>query len=233
MLKFNILFECEGVFPFLKQSIFNEAGSVMINSARRSVLRLLLFIIFSGWLSSCASEYNVLSSVADVMQTLHSAEEYVIGHGDKLNITVWGQEGLNSEVIVQPDGKISLALVNDVQAVGLTVDALRQELEKRYRDFIFEPNVSITVREIKSLKIYVIGEVNNPGEYDLLTYTDVLQAIAKAGGFTIYARPNRIEIIRTYGGQKTKTRFNYNQVVRGKNLQQNIPLKPGDVIIVP
>lgn len=233
MLKSNILFECAGLSAFFKKSIFNEKGSVMINLARKSVLRLLLFIIFTGWLSSCASEYNVLSSVADVMQTLHSAEEYVIGHGDKLYITVWGQEGLDTEVIVQPDGKISLSLVNDVQAVGLSVDALRQELEKRYRDFIFEPNVSITVREIKSLKIYVIGEVNRPGEYDLLTYTDVLQAIAKAGGFTIYAKSNRIEIIRTYGGQKTKTRFNYNQVVRGKNLQQNIPLKPGDVIIVP
>jgi polysaccharide export outer membrane protein len=167
------------------------------------------------------------------MQGLHTAEEYVIGHGDTLKITVWGQEGLDTDVIVQPDGKISLALVKDVPAVGLTVDALRKELEKRYKDFIFEPNVTITVREIKSLKIYVIGEVNKPGEYDLLTYTDVLQAIAKAGGFTIYARPGKIEIIRTFGDQKIKTRFNYNQVVRGKNLQQNIPLKPGDVIIVP
>jgi len=197
------------------------------------IVRCLFVIVCSGWLTSCASEYSVLNSVADVMQTLHSAEEYVIGHGDRLHVTVWGQQGLDTEVIVQPDGKISLSLVNDVQAVGLTVDALRQELEKRYRDFIFEPNVSITVREIKSLKIYVIGEVSRPGEYDLLTYTDVLQALAKAGGFTIYAKPSRIEIIRTFGGQKLKMSFNYNQVIRGKNLQQNIPLRPGDVIIVP
>jgi len=205
----------------------------MKSSAHSSILRCLVLIVCTGWLASCASEYNVLSSAADVMQGLHSAEEYVIGHGDRLYITVWGQQGLDTEVIVQPDGKISLALVKDVPAVGLTVDALRQELEKRYKEFIFEPNVSITVREIKSLKIYIVGEVQKPGEYDLLTYTDVLQAIAKAGGFTIYARTNSIEIIRTFGDQKIKTRFNYNQVIRGKNLQQNIPLKPGDVIIVP
>jgi polysaccharide export outer membrane protein len=146
---------------------------------------------------------------------------------------VWGQEELDSEVIVQPDGKISLPLVKEVIAAGLTVDALRQELDKRYREFILEPTVSVTVSEINSLKIYVLGEVNNPGEIDLLSYTDVLQAIAKAGGFTIYAKKNKVEIIRTFGGQKIKTRFNYSQVVRGKNLQQNIALKPGDVIIVP
>jgi len=211
---------------------FNESPA-MKSSAYSGLYRCFFLIAAAAWLASCTSEYNVLNSSADVMQTLHADAEYVIGHGDKLKVTVWGQEGLDTDVMVQPDGKISLALVKDVPAVGLTVNALRQDLEKRYRDFIFEPNVSITVMEIKSLKIYVIGEVNNPGEYDLLSYTDVLQAIAKAGGFTIYAKANKIEIIRTFGDQKIKTRFNYNQVVRGKNLQQNIPLRPGDVIIVP
>jgi polysaccharide biosynthesis/export protein len=184
-------------------------------------------------LCACASEYTVLNSVADVMQSLHTGEEYVIGHGDRLHVGVWAQNGLDSEVVVQPDGKISLPLVNDVPAAGHTVERLRNDLEQRYREFIFEPTVSVTVKEIKSLKIYIVGEVASPGEYDLLTYTDVLQALAKAGGFTIYAKKNKIEIIRTFGGQKIKTRFNYNQVIQGKNLQQNIPLKPGDVIIVP
>ncbi len=193
----------------------------------------LFFIACAVFLCSCASEYTVLNSVADIMQSLHSGDEFVIGHGDRLRVVVWGQDELDSDVIVQPDGKISLPLVNDVPAAGMTVEALRQDLDKRYRNFILEPTVSITVSEIKSLKIYVIGEVNSPGEYDLLTYTDVLQAITKAGGFTIYAKRNKVEIIRTFGGQKIKTRFNYSQVVRGKNLQQNIPLKPGDVIIVP
>jgi polysaccharide biosynthesis/export protein len=193
----------------------------------------LLFMACAVLLCSCASEYTVLNSVADIMQTLHTGDEFVIGHGDRLHIAVWGQEGLDSDVIVQPDGKISLPLVDAVQAVGLTVDALRLELGKRYMEFIREPTVSVTVVEIKSLKIYVLGEVNSPGEYDLLSYTDVLQAIAKAGGFTIYAKRNKVEIIRTFGGQKIKTEFNYSQVVRGKNLQQNIPLKPGDVIVVP
>lgn len=184
-------------------------------------------------LCSCASEYTVLDSVGDIMQSLHAEDEYIIGHGDKLYVSVWAQEDLSTEAVVQPDGMISLPLVNDVQAAGVTVNALRTELEEKYREFIFEPTVSVTVKEIKSLKIYILGEVTSPGEYELLTYTDVLQAIAKAGGFTIYAKKNKVEIIRTFGGQKIKTRFNYDQVIRGKNLQQNIPLKPGDVIIVP
>jgi polysaccharide export outer membrane protein len=193
----------------------------------------LFFVACTVLLCSCASEYTVLNSVADIMQTLHGNEEFIIGHGDKLGVTVWEQEGLDVEAIVQPDGKISLPLVNDVQAAGLTVEALRKDLNERYREFILEPTVSIIVKDIKSLKIYVLGEVNSPGEYDLLSYTDVLQAITKAGGFTIYAKKSKVEIIRTFGGQKIKTRFNYNQVLRGKNLEQNIPLKPGDVIIVP
>jgi len=193
----------------------------------------LFLVACAVLLCSCASEYTVLNSVADIMQSLHGEEGFLIGHGDRLNVNVWGQENLASDVIVQPDGKISLPLVKEVVAAGLTVDALRQELDKRYREFIREPTVSVTVSEINSLKIYVLGEINKPGEYDLLSYTDVLQAISKAGGFTIYAKKNKVEIIRTFGGQKIKTRFNYSQVVRGKNLQQNIPLKPGDVIIVP
>ena len=202
----------------------------MDHISKKNWLFLMTCAVF---LCSCVSEYTVLNSVADIMQSLHDEEGFLIGHGDKLRIDVWGQEGLTSDVIVQPDGKISLPLVKEVTAAGLTVDALRQELDKRYREFILEPTVSVTVSEINSLKIYVLGEVNNPGEMALLSYTDVLQAIAKAGGFTIYAKKNKVEIIRTFGGQKIKTRFNYSQVVRGKNLQQNIPLKPGDVIIVP
>jgi polysaccharide export outer membrane protein len=193
----------------------------------------LFFVACAVFLCSCASEYTVLNSVADIMQTLHGDEEFIIGHGDKLRVVVWEQDGLDVDVTVQPDGNISLPLVNDVQAAGLTVEALRNDLDERYREFILEPTVSVIVQEIRSLKIYVIGEVNHPGEYDLLSYTDVLQAITKAGGFTIYAKKSKVEIIRTFGGQKIKTRFNYNQVLRGKNLQQNIPLKPGDVIIVP
>ncbi len=202
----------------------------MDHIAKKNWLFLMVYAVF---LCSCASEYTVLNSVADIMQSLHGEEGFLIGHGDRLRIDVWGQEELDSDVIVQPDGKISLPLVKEVIAAGLTVDALRQELDKRYREFIREPTVSVTVSEINSLKIYVLGEVNSPGEIDLLSYTDVLQAIAKAGGFSIYAKKNKVEIIRTFGGQKIKTRFNYSQVVRGKNLQQNIPLKPGDVIIVP
>ena len=202
----------------------------MDHISKKNWLFLMACAVF---LCSCASEYTVLNSVADIMQSLHGEEGFSIGHGDRLRIDVWGQEELDSDVIVQPDGKISLPLVKEVIAAGLTVDALRQELDKRYREFILEPTVSVTVSEINSLKIYVLGEVKNPGELDLLSYTDVLQAIAKAGGFTIYAKKNKVEIIRTFGGQKIKTRFNYSQVVRGKNLQQNIPLKPGDVIIVP
>ncbi len=182
---------------------------------------------------SCASEYKIINHDSPYLTDSQKDQLYVLGCGDRVSIRVWGRDNLNTDAIVRPDGKISFPLIGDIQAQGLRVEDLKEELDKRLREYVFEPSVSVTVVDIKSLKIYILGEVARPGEYDLIAPTDVLRAIAMAGGFTIYAKKNKIQIIRSEGQEKIKIKFNYDQVIRGINLSQNILLRPGDVIIVP
>jgi polysaccharide biosynthesis/export protein len=184
-------------------------------------------------LCSCASEYTIVRPDSSTLTDLHREQVYLIGKGDTLQLRVWGQDVLATDTVVRPDGKISLPLLGDIHVEGLTVDALKDVLDRQFGAFINEPNVSVIVRDIQSMKIFILGEVSRPGEYTLTSPTDVLQAIAMAGGFTIYAKKNRIEILRTLDDEKIKIFFNYNQVVSGKHIDQNIPLKPGDVIVVP
>ncbi len=184
-------------------------------------------------LSACATEYTVVDKDSQYLAELQQEKPYIIGCGDKLQLLVWGHEELTTTSIVRPDGKISLPLVGDIQAEGLTVEELKKELNKRMSEYIHEPALSILVTEVGSLKIYMVGEVTRPGEYDLVSYTTVLQAIAMAGGFTDFARKSKIQIIRTQGAEKIKIKFNYKEVVKGKHLDQNIPLRPGDIIVVP
>ena len=188
---------------------------------------LLLFI------ASCSNvDYQVIDNDEKVLSELQQNKPFVLGCGEAIKVTVWRHEEASTDAVIAPDGKISLPLIGEVTAAGLTVDELKDELNKRYRDFINEPHVTVTIREINSLKIYVVGEVIRPGELKLNSTTDVLQAISLAGGFTIYANRSNIKIIRKEGDKKIKINFNYNEVVRGKNLAQNIPLKAGDVIVV-
>lgn len=193
-------------------------------------IAIILFMIFCV---SCASEYKIINHDSPYLTDSQKDQLYVLGCGDRVSIRVWGRDNLNTDAIVRPDGKISFPLIGDIQAQGLRVEDLKEELDKRLREYVFEPSVSVTVVDIKSLKIYILGEVARPGEYDLIAPTDVLRAIAMAGGFTIYAKKNKIQIIRSEGQEKIKIKFNYDQVIRGINLSQNILLRPGDVIIVP
>jgi polysaccharide biosynthesis/export protein len=176
--------------------------------------------------------YQLINNDEKLLAELQQKKPYVFGCGDTIKVTVWKQEEASTDTVIAPDGKISLPLIGEVSAAGLTVDELKTELNKKYADFINEPHVTVTVKEINSLKIYVIGEVTRPGELKLNSTTDVLQAISVAGGFTVYANKSNIKIIRKEGDKKIKINFNYNEVVKGKNLAQNIPLKPGDVIVV-
>jgi polysaccharide biosynthesis/export protein len=176
--------------------------------------------------------YQLINNDEKLMSELQQNKPYVLGCGDAIKVTVWRHEEASTDAVIAPDGKISLPLIGEVSAAGLTVDELKNELNKRYQEFINEPHVTVTVREINSLKIYVIGEVGRPGELKLNSTTDVLQAISLAGGFTMYANKSNIKIIRKEGDKKIKINFNYNEVVKGKNLAQNIPLKAGDVIVV-
>lgn len=159
--------------------------------------------------------------------------DYVIGPDDVLIVVFWREKDMSSEVTVRPDGKISLPLINDVQAAGLTPDQLRLRLTEGATKFIEEPTVTVVVRQINSRKVFVTGQVNKPGPYALSGQMNVLQLIAMAGGVLEYADAKHITIMRTENGKPVSYPFNYKDVIKRKNLKQNIDLKPGDTIVVP
>jgi polysaccharide export outer membrane protein len=159
--------------------------------------------------------------------------DYVIGADDVLAIIFWREQDLSSEVAVRPDGKISLPLLNDIQASGLTPEQLRGNITQAANRYVAEPAVTVVVKAINSRKVYITGQVGKPGPYPLSGATTVLQLIAMAGGVQEYAKDERIVVMRTENGRTVSHKFNYKQVSQGKNLQQNVELKPGDTIIVP
>ena len=159
--------------------------------------------------------------------------DYIIGADDILAIVFWRDKDMSTEVAVRPDGKISLALLNDVQAAGLTPPQLRDRLTEEAKKYIEDPNVTVVVRQINSRRVYITGQVQKPGPYQLGAATTVLQLIAMAGGVMEYAHSKKIVVMRTENGRQMSYPFNYNDVVSRKNLRQNIELKPGDTVIVP
>ena len=160
-------------------------------------------------------------------------EGYTIGAGDILNISVWNNEALTKEVTVLPDGKIGFPLIGEVSALGKTVSFLKKELEDKISPFVPNPNLSIMVVQVNSMLIYVIGKVNTPGRFVLNANIDVLQALAMAGGLNPFAKRNDIKIFRKTKEQTKTFEFEYDDVTEGKNLDQNIQLKRGDVVVVP
>jgi len=158
---------------------------------------------------------------------------YVIGADDVLTIVFWRDKEMSGEVAVRPDGKISVPLLNDVDAAGLTPEQLRQRLTEAAGRLIEDPNVSVIVKTINSRKVFVTGQVGKPGPYPLSAPTTVLQLLATAGGVLEYAKSKDIRIMRTDAGKQVSYKFNYKDVIEGKNLKQNIELKPGDTVIVP
>jgi polysaccharide export outer membrane protein len=157
----------------------------------------------------------------------------VIGPEDTLAVVYWREKDMSADVVVRPDGMISLPLLNDINAAGLTPDQLRLAITEGATKFVEEPTVSIVVKAINSRKVFITGQVAKPGPYPLGGPTTVLQLIATAGGVAEYADKSKIMIVRAEGGKQTTLKFNYQDVMKGKNLSQNIELKPGDAIIVP
>jgi polysaccharide export outer membrane protein len=159
--------------------------------------------------------------------------DYVIGADDVLSIVYWRDKDMTGEVTVRPDGKISLPLLNDIHAAGLTPTQLRDRLTEESRRYIEDPNVTVVVHQINSRKVFITGEVSKPGPYPLTEPTTVLQLIAVAGGLRDYADSKKIVVVRNENGRPVSYPFNYKDVVTRKNLRQNIELKPGDTVIVP
>jgi polysaccharide export outer membrane protein len=158
---------------------------------------------------------------------------YIIGTDDVLSILYWRDKDMSTDVAVRPDGKISLQLLNDVEAAGLTPEQLRDRLVAESKRYIEDPNITVVVKQINSRKVYVVGSIGKPGPYSLSGPTTVLQLIALAGGLGDFADAKNIVILRVENGKPTTYRFNYKDVAARKNLSQNIELKPGDTIVVP
>ena len=179
-----------------------------------------------------AAEGDAGAAGAVEMEVMPPAE-YVIGPGDVLDISVWKDEALTKLVTVLPDGKISFPLIGQATAAGKTVAVLHSELEVKLNRFVPDVNLSVVVSQVNSMLIYVIGRVNNPGRFVLNTNINVIQALAMAGGMNPFAKRGSVKIFREEGGRTTKFAFDYDEVVKGEALEQNIRLKRGDVIVVP
>ena len=159
---------------------------------------------------------------------------YIIGAGDVLAVNVWKETELTRTVLVRPDGRISLPLIGEVQAAGRTTDQVQAEILDRLASFISHPQVNVIVQEIKSRTFNVVGKVVKPGEFDLLRPMNVLDGIALAGGFTEFAKTAKVYVLRKGPEGKTEMLpFNYKKVIKGEALDQNVPLQPGDTIVVP
>jgi polysaccharide export outer membrane protein len=158
---------------------------------------------------------------------------YRIGPGDVLEISVWRDDSLSREVIVPPDGVIAFPLIGDIDVNGITVAVLRGRVTEKLSEFIPDATVTVILRNINSLRGYVIGKVKSPGAYPIQMDTTVLQILSMAGGLTPYASESNIHIHRRSGGKMVRMSFDYKEIVKGRKLDQDIILKRGDVVVVP
>jgi polysaccharide export outer membrane protein len=160
-------------------------------------------------------------------------EEFRIGPEDTLQISVWRNEAMSKTIPVRPDGMISLPLLNEVKAAGLTPAELRQVLSTKLAEYMPTPEVSVILTDVKSFKVSVIGEVRKPARYELKSWTTILDVLALAGGFTEFAARGRIVVLRPNGKTIKSIQFNYNKVVTAGGEQENFYLRPGDIVLVP
>jgi polysaccharide export outer membrane protein len=179
-----------------------------------------------------------LTAVAEAATTADSpatAETggYTVNPGDLLEISVWKEEGLQKEVAVRPDGYFSFPLTGDIRAEGRTVEEVRAEVTSRVARFVPDPVVSVAITEPRGSKIYVIGQVNRPGEFPINRFVDIVQALSIAGGTTPFAQLDSIKILRREGKTQQAIPFAYSDIAAGRRLQQNIILMPGDTVLVP
>jgi polysaccharide export outer membrane protein len=204
--------------------------------ARKSHM-LTILMALCGLVAACAASMPSVSILAKEQRPAQTAvssdDSYLIGPGDLLAVDVWKEPELSKQTSVRLDGKVSLPLVNEVDAAGLTCSELRSQLTQKYQDFVSAPVVSVTVVESRSKKIYVTGKVAKPNEYPLQKNMTVVQAISVAGGLTEWADSSDIKLIRKMKGVQKTFRVNYDAIVSGKDLSQNVLLEPDDTIFVP
>ncbi|MCD4754746.1 MAG: polysaccharide biosynthesis/export family protein [Deltaproteobacteria bacterium] len=192
---------------------------------------ILILLVAGVFFCQGCSATNVSKNTEQ--KTIPVEDEYIIGPTDILEIHVWREPDLSRTIPVRPDGKITLPLLNDVQASGLTSLELKAEIEKGLDKFVESPTVSVAVQEIHSKNIFVLGQVVSPGGYPLQQDLTVLQALSLAGGLAEWADQGNVVILRNENGKQSRIKFDYKNISKGKYLEKNIVLKPGDTIIVP
>jgi polysaccharide export outer membrane protein len=172
-------------------------------------------------------------AVVDPVKPSAQDPNYIIGAQDVLDISVWKEPELTRTIPVRPDGRISMPLLNDVRAAGLTPNQLAAQITTSLKKFVTDPQVTVIVTQINSQRVYILGEVSRTGAYPLLPEMTVLQALSSAGGFTQFANRKKIYMFRVENGRQVKYPFDYKAVIDGKRPDENVVLRAGDTIVVP
>jgi polysaccharide export outer membrane protein len=176
----------------------------------------------------------VPAATADMEPTATVLDDYVIGPDDVLSVVFWRDQQLSGDVLVRPDGKISIPLLDDVRAAGLTPKQLRDQVASEARRYVSEPIVTVVVKQINSRKVYITGQVVRPGQYPLTSSLTVLQLIATAGGLSDYAKSKDIRVVRVEAGRPVRLKFDYDEATKPKQKKTpDIELKSGDTVVVP
>jgi len=218
--------------------MMNSAGESILNAVRGALV-LFVGLTSSALLGQTGDAAKVPppadekpSATTEVPQGSWNAPDYVIGPDDTLHISVWKEPDLSETIPVRPDGKISMPLLDDIPAAGMTPVLLKELITARLKKYIADPRVTVVVTAMNSRRVFVTGEVTHSGPMPLLPNMTALQALAQAG-FTQFANVKAIYVLRTENGTQKKLPFNYREVVKGSHPEQNIVLKPGDTIVVP
>ena len=204
--------------------------SFLANEVRRVKSKISLVIALFASLSVAGLAQSPANSMSQ--PTAAAGASYIIGADDTLHVSVWKEPDLTATLPVRPDGMISLPLLNDVQAAGLTPMQLAALLTERLKKYLSDPRVTVVVTQINSQRVYLTGEVLHTGAIPMTPNMTVLQALSSAG-FTQFANTKGIYVLRTEGGKQQKFPINYKQLVKGNDMDKNIVLKPGDTIVVP
>ncbi len=201
----------------------------MISSTPRVVRLMALFLFCSGPVTGAFAA----SPQPGPSPVIGHTQGYQLQPGDVLQVSVWKEPDMQSEVLIRPDGGISFPLTGDLPAAGQTVAALTAEITKRIRKFVPDAVVTVAVKAANGSRVYVMGKVQRPGDFPLIGPMDVVQALSLAGGGTPFADMNSIRILRRSGDRQSAIRFRYGDIEHGRNLEQNIELQSGDTVVVP
>lgn len=196
----------------------------------KSIFLILCIVVLLG---GCATRAAVAPPKTVQAQLEKPGDDYIIGSGDILDISLWKDEAMTRQVTVRTDGKIVFPLIGEITAAGRPVAEVKKEMVEKLEEYVPEPVLTVDVKQINSMIVYVTGRVNHAGRFPVNTPVTVLQAISMAGGLNAFAKRSKIKVFRQEDGKTVTFPFDYDEVVDGENLQQNIVLKRGDVVVVP